>query len=129
RPPHADLALAQLARQERDAGFDLVGRQVRERLTQCVGLRGPGPSRADGLRGPGEVGEQHPRIIARRLDASPGAVRGPSPMSSPPESGLTGMRLHPRAVATRLPARDLDRARAWYHDKLGLDPSEEREGG
>jgi catechol 2,3-dioxygenase-like lactoylglutathione lyase family enzyme len=32
-------------------------------------------------------------------------------------------------VATRLPAQDLDRARAFYADKLGLDPVEEREGG
>jgi catechol 2,3-dioxygenase-like lactoylglutathione lyase family enzyme len=32
-------------------------------------------------------------------------------------------------VATRLPAQDLDRARAWYRDKLGLEPAEEREGG
>ena len=26
---------------------------------------------------------------------------------------------------TVLPARDLSRARAFYHDKLGLDPAEE----
>jgi catechol 2,3-dioxygenase-like lactoylglutathione lyase family enzyme len=32
-------------------------------------------------------------------------------------------------VATRLPAQDLDRARAWYRDMLGLEPSETREGG
>lgn len=32
-------------------------------------------------------------------------------------------------VATRLPAQDLDRARAWYADKLGLTPAEERPGG
>jgi catechol 2,3-dioxygenase-like lactoylglutathione lyase family enzyme len=32
-------------------------------------------------------------------------------------------------VATRLPARDLDRARAFYRDKLGLEPTEERPGG
>jgi catechol 2,3-dioxygenase-like lactoylglutathione lyase family enzyme len=32
-------------------------------------------------------------------------------------------------VATRLPAQDLDRARAWYRDTLGLEPSETREGG
>jgi catechol 2,3-dioxygenase-like lactoylglutathione lyase family enzyme len=32
-------------------------------------------------------------------------------------------------VATRLPAQDLDRARAWYRDKLGLEPSETRDGG
>jgi catechol 2,3-dioxygenase-like lactoylglutathione lyase family enzyme len=32
-------------------------------------------------------------------------------------------------VATRLPAQDLDRARRWYAEKLGLDPIEERPGG
>jgi catechol 2,3-dioxygenase-like lactoylglutathione lyase family enzyme len=32
-------------------------------------------------------------------------------------------------VATRLPAQDLDRARAFYAEKLDLDPIEEREGG
>ena len=32
-------------------------------------------------------------------------------------------------VATRLPARDLGRARAFYAQKLGLEPAEEREGG
>jgi catechol 2,3-dioxygenase-like lactoylglutathione lyase family enzyme len=32
-------------------------------------------------------------------------------------------------VATRLPAQDLQRARAFYSEKLGLDPEEEREGG
>jgi catechol 2,3-dioxygenase-like lactoylglutathione lyase family enzyme len=32
-------------------------------------------------------------------------------------------------VATRLPAQDLNRARAFYADKLGLQPVEEREGG
>ncbi len=32
-------------------------------------------------------------------------------------------------VATRLPAQDLDRARAFYRDKLGLEPTEERPGG
>ena len=32
-------------------------------------------------------------------------------------------------VATRLPAQDLERARAFYSDKLGLDPVEERKGG
>jgi catechol 2,3-dioxygenase-like lactoylglutathione lyase family enzyme len=33
------------------------------------------------------------------------------------------------AVATRLPAQDLERARRWYAEKLGLDPIEERPGG
>jgi catechol 2,3-dioxygenase-like lactoylglutathione lyase family enzyme len=32
-------------------------------------------------------------------------------------------------VATRLPVRDLDRARRFYSEKLGLEPSEERPGG
>ena len=34
-----------------------------------------------------------------------------------------------QAAATRLPAQDLDRARSFYSDKLGLDPVEERPGG
>jgi catechol 2,3-dioxygenase-like lactoylglutathione lyase family enzyme len=33
------------------------------------------------------------------------------------------------SVATRLPAQDLERARAFYAEKLGLEPAEEREGG
>lgn len=32
-------------------------------------------------------------------------------------------------VAARIPARDLERAKAFYADKLGLHPSEERPGG
>ena len=32
-------------------------------------------------------------------------------------------------VAARLPVRDLARARAFYADKLGLEPVEERPGG
>jgi len=32
-------------------------------------------------------------------------------------------------VATRLPAQDLDRARRFYAEKLGLEPVEERPGG
>ena len=32
-------------------------------------------------------------------------------------------------VETRLPAKDLTRARRWYSEKLGLEPIEEREGG
>ena len=32
-------------------------------------------------------------------------------------------------VSTRLPAHDLERARAFYSQKLGLEPVEEREGG
>ena len=32
-------------------------------------------------------------------------------------------------VAARIPAQDLERARAFYSSKLGLDPIEERPGG
>ena len=32
-------------------------------------------------------------------------------------------------VAARLPAHDLDRARRFYAEKLGLEPAEERPGG
>jgi catechol 2,3-dioxygenase-like lactoylglutathione lyase family enzyme len=32
-------------------------------------------------------------------------------------------------TATRLPAQDLDRARRFYAEKLGLEPVEERPGG
>ena len=32
-------------------------------------------------------------------------------------------------TATRLPAQDLDRARAFYAEKLGLEPADERPGG
>jgi catechol 2,3-dioxygenase-like lactoylglutathione lyase family enzyme len=32
-------------------------------------------------------------------------------------------------VATRLPAQDLNRARSFYAEKLGLEPIEERPGG
>lgn len=32
-------------------------------------------------------------------------------------------------VATRLPAQDLDRARRFYAEALGLEPAEERPGG
>jgi catechol 2,3-dioxygenase-like lactoylglutathione lyase family enzyme len=32
-------------------------------------------------------------------------------------------------VIAKIPVRDLDRARAWYRDKLGLEAVEERPGG
>ena len=38
-------------------------------------------------------------------------------------------RLASGRVATRLPAQDLDRARRFYAEKLGLEPAEERPGG
>jgi predicted enzyme related to lactoylglutathione lyase len=49
------------------------------------------------------------------------------PQRPKPRSGVGAIA---RAEAsTRLPALDLDRARAWYADKLGLRPVEERPGG
>jgi catechol 2,3-dioxygenase-like lactoylglutathione lyase family enzyme len=32
-------------------------------------------------------------------------------------------------IAARIPVRDLERAKAWYSEKLGLEPVEERPGG
>jgi catechol 2,3-dioxygenase-like lactoylglutathione lyase family enzyme len=32
-------------------------------------------------------------------------------------------------IVAKLPAQDLDRARRFYRDRLGLEPAEEREGG
>ena len=32
-------------------------------------------------------------------------------------------------VEARIPVQDLDRARRWYAEKLGLEPAEERDGG
>ena len=39
------------------------------------------------------------------------------------------MSLADARVESRLPAKDLDRARRWYAEKLGLQPDEERPGG
>jgi catechol 2,3-dioxygenase-like lactoylglutathione lyase family enzyme len=39
------------------------------------------------------------------------------------------MTLRHGKVAGRLPAQDLERARAWYSEKLGLEPVDERPGG
>ena len=42
---------------------------------------------------------------------------------------MSGPRLRDSDVATRLPARNLGRARDFYAEKLGLEPTEERPGG
>src|SRR4030095_6887241 len=39
------------------------------------------------------------------------------------------MLLNNSNVATRLPTQDLERARRFYAEKLGLEPIEERRGG
>ena len=46
-------------------------------------------------------------------------------MSDAEDEVMLGM----RKLLTRLPAKDLERARAWYAEKLGLEPAEERPGG
>src|SRR6266487_1864354 len=46
-----------------------------------------------------------------------------------PRTRRTAIMLASGGVATRLPAQDLERARAFYAEKLGLEPSEERPGG
>jgi catechol 2,3-dioxygenase-like lactoylglutathione lyase family enzyme len=43
--------------------------------------------------------------------------------------GGNDMTLAHASAEARLPAHDLERARRWYADKLGLDPTEERPGG
>lgn len=50
-------------------------------------------------------------------------------MPENPEVGHEPGLLSTSTTITKLPAQDLDRARAFYRDKLGLTPVEEREGG
>ena len=51
-------------------------------------------------------------------------------MSFAAPAGLNSMTLTDSSkVATRLPAQDLDRARAFYAERLGLEPADERPGG
>lgn len=50
-------------------------------------------------------------------------------MPENPEVGHEPGLLSASTTITKLPAQDLDRARAFYGDKLGLTPVEEREGG
>jgi catechol 2,3-dioxygenase-like lactoylglutathione lyase family enzyme len=44
-------------------------------------------------------------------------------------AGQTSGPLAGASLAVRLPAQDLDRARRFYSERLGLDPIDEREGG
>src|SRR5205807_1437375 len=46
-----------------------------------------------------------------------------------PQPTKEGPMLNSARVATRLPAQDLDRARRFYAEKLGLEPADERPGG
>jgi catechol 2,3-dioxygenase-like lactoylglutathione lyase family enzyme len=47
----------------------------------------------------------------------------------PPKEVTMSGSLSNAHTITKLPAQDLDRARAFYRDKLGLEPVEERAGG
>ncbi len=44
-------------------------------------------------------------------------------------AGATAGPLDHAAASVRLPAPDLERARTWYAEKLGLEPAEKRDGG
>ena len=46
-----------------------------------------------------------------------------------PEETLMPGPLNSAHTVAKLPAQDLERARAFYRDKLGLEPVEERAGG
>ncbi|EFL32060.1 glyoxalase/bleomycin resistance protein/dioxygenase [Streptomyces viridochromogenes DSM 40736] len=65
------------------------------------------------------------RRTADTLDSPSGRhSRHSGDMAADRRNVLAGAR-----VATRLPAQDLDRARRFYSEKLGLDPVDERPGG
>jgi catechol 2,3-dioxygenase-like lactoylglutathione lyase family enzyme len=51
-----------------------------------------------------------------------------APKDALEERTMSG-RLNDAHAVTKLPAQDLERARAFYRDKLGLEPVEERTGG
>jgi catechol 2,3-dioxygenase-like lactoylglutathione lyase family enzyme len=55
--------------------------------------------------------------------------RSVTPNRSVDKQSTEAVMLGLRKVAPRLPAQDLDRARRWYADVLGLTPAEERSGG
>ena len=50
-------------------------------------------------------------------------------MSSRAAPGPRGMLSRAHRTAARLPAPDLDRARRFYAERLGLEPADERPGG
>ena len=65
RPADADLALAQLAGQEGDAGRELIRVQSVQGLGQARDLRGPRRRVPDRIRRLDEVAQQHARMLAR----------------------------------------------------------------
>jgi tRNA (Thr-GGU) A37 N-methylase/catechol 2,3-dioxygenase-like lactoylglutathione lyase family enzyme len=68
-----------------------------------------------------------PRFLVRHLEA----LDGTPVVDVKPVLGRSrgGGRLQGGAVASRLPAQDMARARRFYSEKLGLEPADERPGG
>src|SRR5437762_14107211 len=54
---------------------------------------------------------------------------GPQPETQPEEVTVMTSPLGAARAVTKLPAQNLDRARPFYRDRLGLEAVEEREGG
>ena len=75
RPADADLALAQLARQERDGDRGLVRRGRAQHRGQRLDLAAAGARRGDGLGGGDEVGEQHADIVPYSRSQTLSALR------------------------------------------------------
>jgi catechol 2,3-dioxygenase-like lactoylglutathione lyase family enzyme len=88
------------------ATYSGVPRRSKYRLGQLVGDIPPTP---EGAASTGRVGDR--------------AVSWSAPVYGP------HMVLGSAVVEARIPTQDLARARAWYAEKLGLDPVEERDGG
>jgi catechol 2,3-dioxygenase-like lactoylglutathione lyase family enzyme len=75
-------------------------------------------------KGTGELG-----IGFRDSEGNLHGLAQPAPQPTSLASALDRKRLSAGRIATRLPAQNLERARRFYADKLGLEPSEERPGG
>jgi tRNA-Thr(GGU) m(6)t(6)A37 methyltransferase TsaA len=70
------------------------------------------------------------RIRVRNLEAVDGTpILDLKPVLTSAAQSAAGSSLERGGVATRLPAQDLERARRFYSEKLGLEPIEERPGG
>lgn len=103
---HVDDARATAARLD-DLGVDWVAEvEYREPVGAWFGL----------LRDPDGNNVQIVELTAAYWATRPHRRSGTGPLGAASVSG-------------RLPCQDLDRARRWYADKLGLEPVEERPGG
>ena len=100
-------------------------------LRGVFGTRSPDRPNPVGLHPVEIVSIDGLRMLVRDLEALDGTpivdVKPVLGCGSGPVSG-TGA-LAGGSTATRLPAQDLDRARRFYAEKLGLEPVEERPGG